>query len=41
MQYHGNIISPNSVGTNSLIKEGAKIVTDGKDILEDINLNKF
>lgn len=41
MQYHGNIISPNSAGTNYLIKEGAKLVTDEKDILEDINLNKF
>lgn len=32
----GNITSPNSVGTNQIIKEGAKIVTNVNDILEDI-----
>lgn len=31
----GNIISRNSVGTNNLIKQGAKIVTEIEDILED------
>ena len=32
----GNINSPNSLGTNSLIKQGAKIVTNVEDILEDL-----
>lgn len=32
----GNINSPNSLGTNSLIKQGAKIVTSIEDILEDL-----
>ena len=31
----GNITSPNSEGTNNLLKEGAKLVTCVKDILED------
>ncbi len=32
----GNITSLNSVGTNQIIKEGAKVVTNVSDILEDI-----
>lgn len=32
----GNIFSNTSIGTNNLIKEGAKIVTSTKDILEEI-----
>ena len=32
----GNVNTPNSKGTNLLIKDGAKIVTSCKDILEDI-----
>lgn len=32
----GNITSLNSVGTNQIIKEGAKVVTNVNDILEDI-----
>ena len=32
----GNINSLNSYGTNSLIKQGAKIVTEASDILEDL-----
>lgn len=32
----GNIFSPQSEGTNNLIKDGAKIVTSSKDILEEI-----
>lgn len=32
----GNINTPNSKGTNLLIKDGAKIITSCKDILEDI-----
>ncbi len=31
----GNITSPNSVGTNELIKQGAKCVTSVKDIFEE------
>lgn len=31
----GNITSPNSLGTNELIKQGAKPVTNVNDILED------
>ena len=33
----GNITSINSFGTNELIKQGAKIVTNIQDILEDLN----
>jgi DNA processing protein len=33
----GNITSSNSLGTNRLIREGAKIVTEIKDILEEFN----
>ncbi|MDP4181296.1 MAG: DNA-processing protein DprA [Bacillota bacterium] len=33
----GNINSINSVGTNKLIKDGAKIVTNVEDILEELN----
>ncbi len=32
----GNIDSPNAYGTNNLIKQGAKLVTDVGDILEDL-----
>lgn len=32
----GNIDNPNAYGTNDLIKQGAKIVTSVKDILEDL-----
>jgi DNA processing protein len=35
----GNISSPNSKGTNSLIKNGAKLVSRIEDILEELNLN--
>ncbi len=34
----GNIDSMNSVGTNRLIKEGAKPVTDVKDVLEEFGI---
>lgn len=34
----GSIFSPNSEGTNSLIQDGAKLVTSYKDILEELNL---
>lgn len=34
----GNIFSPNSVGTNKLIKDGAKPVTDIRDILDEYNI---
>ncbi len=34
----GSILSPVSRGTNHLIQEGAKLVRDHKDILEELNL---
>ncbi|MDD4503247.1 MAG: DNA-processing protein DprA, partial [Clostridiaceae bacterium] len=34
----GNISSPNSKGTNSLIKNGAKLVSNIEDITEELNL---
>lgn len=34
----GNIDSPSSVGTNLLIKKGAKVVTEVNDILEELNI---
>ncbi|MCX7922365.1 MAG: DNA-processing protein DprA [Clostridia bacterium] len=36
----GNITSSNSKGTNKLIREGAKIVTDIDDILEEIKVHR-
>jgi DNA processing protein len=35
----GNISSPNSKGTNTLIKSGAKLVSRIEDIIEELNLN--
>lgn len=37
----GNIFSPTSQGSNSLIKQGAKIVTSVNDILEELNLKNL
>ncbi|WP_003541171.1 DNA-processing protein DprA [Desulfotomaculum nigrificans] len=34
----GNITSPNSVGTNKLIRQGARLVTKAEDILEELGL---
>jgi DNA processing protein len=34
----GSILSPASRGTNHLIQEGAKLVRDSTDILEELNL---
>ncbi|MBI4330302.1 MAG: DNA-protecting protein DprA [Chloroflexi bacterium] len=34
----GSILSPNSRGTNKLIQDGAKLVRDHTDILEELNL---
>ncbi len=36
----GSIFSPQSAGTNELIRKGAKIVTGVKDILEELNLEE-
>ena len=35
----GSIFSPNSMGTNLLIQEGAKLVLDYRDILEELNIS--
>ena len=35
----GNINSPNSKGTNALIKSGAKLVSKIEDIIEELNFN--
>ena len=35
----GNIFSSNSIGTNSLIKKGAKLVTSAQDILDEYGSN--
>lgn len=35
MRFLGNVTSPKSIGTNELIKQGAKLVTNINDILED------
>lgn len=35
----GNINSPNSVGTNMLIKDGAKLITGAEDILNELNMS--
>ncbi len=35
----GNISSPNSKGTNALIKSGAKLVSGLEDIIEELNLD--
>lgn len=37
----GGIYWPNSEGTNNLIKSGAKAITCGNDILEELNLSKI
>ncbi len=36
----GSIFSPQSLGTNNLIQQGAKLVTSLKDILEELNLSR-
>lgn len=37
----GSIYSPNSLGPNNLIKMGAKLVTNGQDILDELNLKNL
>ncbi len=37
----GNINSPNSHGTNQLIKEGAKLVESMEDVLEEMNFSEL
>ena len=36
----GDIFSPQSTGTNRLIKNGAKLVTSAADILEELNISR-
>jgi predicted Rossmann fold nucleotide-binding protein DprA/Smf involved in DNA uptake len=35
----GEIFSENSKGTNKLISEGARIITDGNDILDQFHIS--
>jgi DNA processing protein len=35
----GSVFSPASAGTNLLLRDGARIVRDGADVLEDLNLD--
>lgn len=35
--FHGNITSDNSFGTNELIKQGAKCITEVEEVLEEID----
>ena len=37
----GNVNSPYSLGTNQLIKEGAKMVTCVEDILEEFGMDEY
>lgn len=37
----GSIFSPNSSGTNNLIKTGAKLITGARDIIETLNLENI
>ena len=34
----GSVLSASSEGSNALLRDGARIVRDGKDVLEDLNL---
>lgn len=37
----GSIFSPSSIGTNNLIKSGAKLITGVQDILEELNFSQM
>lgn len=37
----GNIFSPNSLGTNNLIKDGAKLISKVEDILEEFSIDEY
>ena len=37
----GSIFSPTSLGTNRLVQDGAKLVTDAADILEELNVMRL
>ncbi len=36
----GSIFSPTSLGANRLVQDGAKLVTDAADVLEELNLSR-
>ena len=37
----GSIFSPTSLGTNRLVQDGAKLITDAADILEELNVTRL
>lgn len=37
----GSIFSPTSLGTNRLVQDGAKLVTDAADVLEELNVMRL
>ena len=37
----GSIFSPTSLGSNRLVQDGAKLVTDAADILEELNVMRL
>jgi DNA processing protein len=36
----GNVFAPSSEGTNQLLRDGARIVRDGRDVLEDLGIGE-
>ncbi len=37
----GNVLSPQSIGPNNLIKMGAKAVTEPEDVLDELNIEQL